>query len=325
MKSEARLHHYVPQFYLRGFARPGGGKFPKVSVFDLERWTQYDTSIRNVGGVRDFNRVEVQNVAPDAVETAYSALETQFQQAIGRIDASRTFEGEDRIWVLNLIALLAIRNPTMRAIWSDVQTKMTKSIVGMTLDTRERWEATKAKMQAAGQSVNENVSYDQLKEFFDRGEYDVEVATEHHIRMEMVGVNAILPFLVERHWLMLVADEHTGPFVTSNHPVTLIWKHPEKIPAVYRRSPGYGMRETQVVFPINKRLALMGEFEGDGSGVMKASRTLVAGVNSRIINFARQVFAPKVGFHWHHRDGDIRLGATLLNDTKEWRKRHGTE
>jgi hypothetical protein len=274
-RSEARHHHYVPQFYLKGFARPGGGKFPQVSVIDLERKTEYDTSIRNVGAERDFNRVEGEGIQPDAVETAYSKLEVDFGKAIDRIDKSLAFDGEDRAWVLNLIALLAVRNPAMRANWADFQSQIMKITMGMTLETKERFDSITTKMRAAGQDVNESVTYEEVKEFFDRGEYDIEIANEHHIRMEMVGAGAILPTLVDRRWLMLVADEQSGPFITSNHPVTLIYKKPDTVPAMYRMSPGHGLPGTQLVFPLNMRLALIGEFEGD-NGVVKATREIVA-------------------------------------------------
>jgi hypothetical protein len=267
MANEARLHHYLPQFYLRGFSRSGAKK-AKVTVVDLDRGRQYETSVKNVGAERDFNRIEAEGVAPDALEKAYSVFEDKVAQAIKRIEGSHRFEGDDRILVFNLIALMAVRHPQVRAQWTDTQAQLARIILSLTLATPERWEHTKAGMKADGIEVPDSVTYERMKEGLDSNKYQIVVPTGHHVRNEMIGVDAILPTLMDRKWHMWVATDHSGPFITCNRPVTLIYKRGDTMPPILRNSPGFAMPETQLIFPLTQRLALVGEFEGRGDGVV---------------------------------------------------------
>jgi hypothetical protein len=311
MANEARLHHYIPQFYLRGFGR-STSKNSKVTVIDLERERQYETAVKNVGAERDFNRVDVEGVAPDALERAYSGFEDKVAQSVRRIDSTLRFEGDDRIHVLNLIALMAVRHPQMRTQWTGFHAQLARIIMAQVLATKERWETTKAQMKAAGEPINESLTYEKMKEGWEGNHYEVAVPVAHHVRMERVGFEAILPTLVDRKWRMIVATEHSGPFVTCNHPVTLIWKNPASVPTMMQRSVGYGMHQTQLVFALTQRLALIGEFEGQTEAVLPATRELVAIINTRMVMFASQLYAPKLSFYYRDAGRAISLGATLL-------------
>lgn len=65
-KSEPRRQHFVPQFYLRGFA----GEKDQLFVVDRPSKKTFRTAPKNVAAERDFNRVEVEGIAPNAVEKA---------------------------------------------------------------------------------------------------------------------------------------------------------------------------------------------------------------------------------------------------------------
>jgi hypothetical protein len=62
--SEPKMQHYVPQFYLRGFASTKDQLF----VVDRRNKKAYRTGPRNVAGETHFNRIEVESIAPNAVE-----------------------------------------------------------------------------------------------------------------------------------------------------------------------------------------------------------------------------------------------------------------
>jgi hypothetical protein len=62
----ARLHHYVPQLYLRGFCRDLTR--PRLLVVDAVAKRAFETSTRNVAAERDFNCIEIDGFAPDKLE-----------------------------------------------------------------------------------------------------------------------------------------------------------------------------------------------------------------------------------------------------------------
>ena len=142
--SEARHHHYIPQCYLRGFAA-GSGKRCRITVANLEAGKFFETNPRNVGGIRDFNRIEIEGFKPDALESMMSNFEREVSVAINKISASRRFEGEDKNAVLNLVALLVVRSPQQRENIRQFEEKIMKQIFGLSLQTKERWNISSNK------------------------------------------------------------------------------------------------------------------------------------------------------------------------------------
>jgi len=63
----SRHHHYLSQFYLKGFT-DGRSKKSKLTVIDAVTRKKFESNPRNVGGVRDFNRIEADGVEPDVLE-----------------------------------------------------------------------------------------------------------------------------------------------------------------------------------------------------------------------------------------------------------------
>lgn len=300
----ARHHHYLSQCYLRGFTK-GGGKKSKLAVIDLREGRNFATIPRNVGGIRDFNRFDVEGVDPNVLENALSSFETSVASALRALNSGELFEGETRELILNLIALVAVRNPAMRENWRQFHAQVVERVMDLALASRERWESQMRQMKESGEHVNERVTYEDAKAFFESKQYTIEVARERHIHNEFALIEKMLPLLDARKWLLVRRAASSGPFVTTDHPVTLTWKELEKIPSVYRYSPGYGMKDTQVYVPISKDVALLGEFEGP-EGEFEANEPLVALLNAKALWFAeKQAYAPSMNFPIYAKDGEI--------------------
>ncbi|MGZ7208509.1 MAG: DUF4238 domain-containing protein [Methanobacterium sp.] len=309
----ARHHHYLSQCYLKGFTK-GGSKKSKLTVVDFKEKKRFETIPRNVGGIRDFNRIDVKGFDQNVLEKSLSEFEGEAASALSNLEESLDFQGETKSLILNLIALLAARSPQRREHWSGFQTKILENIMELSLADKERWESQIRQMKESGKEVNDNLSYEDMKRFHDSKEYDITFAREHHINMEFVVVEAILPYLDHRNWLLIKATDESGPFITTDNPVILTWNEPEKIPPFYRNSPGYGMRNTQVYFPVSRNIALVGEFEGR-LGVIDGTSELVAALNSKMLAFTyKQVYSSKIGFYFHGRNGELLEGTQLLRN-----------
>ncbi len=307
----ARHHHYLSQCYLKGFTN-GESKKSKLTVFDLEERKHFETKPRNVGGLRDFNRIDVEGVDPNILEKSLSKFEGEAATALNKLRNGAKFEGEVKVLILNLLALLAVRSPQMREHLRKSQAQIAERIMDLTLASKEHWESQIRQMKESGVHVNDNLTYEDVKKFHESKEYTIEVAREHHIRMEFVGVEAILPVLDARKWLIVRASSESGPLITTDRPVSLTWKEPDKIPPFYRNSPGYGMKDTQVYFPLSQGAALIGEFDGH-EGVIDGPKELIAALNSRILIFThKQIYAPKMNFYFRGRGGEILEGRYLL-------------
>lgn len=308
----ARHHHYLSQCYLKGFTN-GGSKKSKLVVIDPLQRKHFETIPRNVGGLRDFNRIDIPGIDQNALEHSLAEFEGSAVTALRKIEEGARLEGEVRNLILNLMALLATRSPERRERWRQFQAQVAERIMDLALASKERWESQMRQMKEAGKERNENVSYEDVKRFHESKAYTIQVAREHHIRMEFVGIEAILPFLEGRNWLVVRSSEATGPLITSDHPVNLAWKEPEKIPPFYRNSPGFGLKSTQVYFPISRHTALIGEFDGP-EGEIIGTKELIAALNSKILSHTyKQLYAPNLSFRFIGKAGQLLDGRHLLN------------
>jgi hypothetical protein len=307
----AHHHHYLSQFHLKGFTN-GGSKKSKLTVIDLPQKKHFETIPQNVGGLRDFNRLETPGVDQNALEGDLAEFEGSADKALRQIEEGTRLEGEVRNLILNLVALFAMRSPERREHWRQFHAEIMESMMGLNLASKERWESQMGKMQEAGKGIDKGVTYEEVKRFYESKAYKIEVAREHHIRTEFVAVEAVLPDLHRRKWLIVRSSKMTGPFITSDNPVNLAWKEPEKIPLFYRNSPGFALKSTQLCFPLSRRAALIGEFDGP-EGETIGTRELVSALNSKTFWYTyKQLYAPKLNFLFMDKGGEIINGSNLL-------------
>lgn len=69
-------------------------------------------------------------------------------------------------------------------------------------------------------------------------------------------MDTVLQALGHRLWTVYMAYGTNGEFVTTNRPVTLSYIEPGKVPPFYRHSPGFGLTNTEVYFPLTRNAML---------------------------------------------------------------------
>ncbi|QLG95478.1 DUF4238 domain-containing protein [Pseudomonas yamanorum] len=307
--SGSRHHHYLSQCYLKGFTQ-GSAKNSKLTVLDLKNNSKFETVPRNVGGMRDFNRVEIDGVDPEIIEKTQSAFEAEVATALKKLGESFDFSGKTKYTILELIGMLAIKSPEMRKHLSGPQVQIANMMMAMTLESKERWESQVDQIKkSTGKDVSSGATFEEMKDLFERGAFEVSVSKEHQIHMELVGMQEITKLLHRRNWILLKAGDEAGEFITTDNPVSLTFNKPTSSAFV---SPGFGLPETMVYFPVSKSLALVGEFGGK-DGVQAANKYLVAMLNSKIIaNSYQRVIASKCNFSYIAKGGAMQLGNTLV-------------
>lgn len=308
----ARHHHYLSQCYLKGFTN-SGKKNSQLSVIDFQLEKNFVTTPRNVGSKRDFNRVDIEGVDQNIFEKELSKIEGLIAEAIEEFQKKVDFNDEIRYLILLLIGLMAIRSPQRRNHWNNSQSELFERILALSLETKERWESQIDQMKADGIVLQESSSYEEVKKFFESKKYTWEIATAHSIKLELSGLKAVLPLLDARKWLVLKANKDSGYFVTSDQPVHLSWKDYKIAPkGIWRSSPGFGLKNTQVIFPLTKGIALIGEFDGV-EGVICASKDLVASINTESIHFVeKQLYSADLDFKFNGKNGEILKGTDIV-------------
>jgi hypothetical protein len=287
---------------------------PKLFVVDLETRTSFDTSPANVAAERDFHTIDIEGVAPDALENAFSDFETSVDQALKRIVAARSISnGDDRSLVFQLIAVMAAKNPRLRDIFGKMRAQTAKMVMDLATSTPERWAAqVRAAKRDGFLASDSDVSYEQMRAFVESGEYEIVTPTMEHLRVELPTVDKLLPYIADRKWMLL----HSPPgasFITSDHPVSLMWSDPAE--RGHMPPPGFGLTKTQVLFPLSQELAMIGAFEMRDEE-RDADALVVGNVNgSTFLHCKRQVYGRDCAFPYKltHND-ETRRGDELLSD-----------
>jgi hypothetical protein len=228
------------------------------------------------------------------LEDAFAQFEGPASEALVRIEQSSSISNkEDRELVLNLVALLAARNPRNRETFGKVQKDVIRGMAEMMVSTEERWDAMDKQALEANPKGND-IPYEQMREFVLGGEFDIELDQTHQIGLELGLIEPLLETLVKRKWTLRIAEDGAGDFVTSDHPVVLMpvgWN-----PGIY--GVGFGLANTVVIFPLNRRMLLTGTFEGKDR-VLSVGPVDVATHNRYVIMAAqRQVYAYNDAFQY---------------------------
>lgn len=288
----ARKHHYLPQGYLSGFT-DSGTQDNRFFVLEVQTGRSFVTSPKNVAAERDFNRVEIDGKDPDTLEQALALFEESAVNAIRSVERTGAFPDDpDFSYLINLLCLIAVRNPRQRKSLNRSREQVVRHIAELLVSDKKLWEHHVKKAKNAGKLIPSNVPFEDVKRFVHGGEYQIEFGVEGNIRTELKVFNSLLPVLGKRFWSLFVAPEKAPDFIWSDHPVTLVWKDPK-----VKGPIGYGLRHTEVFFPLNRRRALWGVFENPLPPVFIPDEPMVAEMNARVaLNAERHVFSPCESF-----------------------------
>lgn len=312
----ARNHHYVPQVYLRRF----GTKIKKevqVSVFDRYSHRKFRTSVKNVAAERDFNLLEVEGVAPDAMETELSKFEGQAGEAISRTEeAGRFVNSQDRALILELAAMMAVRNPRRRETTRSFVDTVTKIVLDTMLSSDALLNSTLDHMIRDGKCSPEDKPHalkmareaHQLVENIQIG-----IPTTRYLGGEEFAVDAVYDSMQRRGWHLVSVPEEPSGFITSDNPILLI---SDAEPVKTAATPfGFASAQTLVIFPLTNRIALLGRFD-NVDGEYEVGKDMMAVINgATALHATRQVYARDDQFSYRV-DGVTLLGSSLVTDTR---------
>lgn len=308
MSNISRHHHYLPQFYLGGFTEEGN-QDGKLYVIDIEEGRDFKTSPRNVGAQRDFNRVDLPNLKPDALENSLSEFEGHVAEVLRWMEENRKLpdDEEDYGALMLFISILGARNPVIRNTFVGFQNEALQRLAELMVSSPEIWEKQLANMREEGIEIPEGVTYEYMKKFVEEQRYEIKYTHGYHASLEFQGVDAILPYMWERGWTLCVPYENEGHFICSDRPVAI---RPTK-PGV--RYLGFGMKYTDVTVPLSKNMALTGRFEQEGNTILKSSEPLINAFNGHTCEMAdKQIYASSEEFYFLTLEGGKKHSSDLL-------------
>ncbi|KQW21043.1 hypothetical protein ASC80_12920 [Afipia sp. Root123D2] len=312
--------HYVPQCYLRQFANKKGNAH-QISVFDRKLEKSFKNNVKDVGCQNYFNRIYLDGMDPDALESAMGDFETGLAEALVRINEARNLENEDdRSYLLTLIGLTALRNPDMRKNIRGIADGLGRMHIAARLQSQATYDASVAEAKVEGAlPENYDVTFEEMRTAFEGGSFKIALDSNAVISVELQLLDHTIPLLHKRGWHLLRAPEGSGGFITSDRPFYLYWQDP----AIRNgpMAPGLAMMGTDIYFPISPTLAVVGAFNV-GNTVEDATEETVAVCNSTMPDGAdRQVYSADHKFKYvRTREETPRTGGQLISDKRFLRK-----
>jgi len=299
-----RRHHYQPQFYLAGFTDAGRPRGGRLSIVDVDSGEQHTGKPNSEAYARDFYRLEVDKSRdPFALEAWFSKHDGDAAPVVRAIESEERLptDSESYTQLVTFIALMTARVPAMREHLAIPLRHLRRVVVDLATSSRERCEHEIRRAREAGASLPD-VSYEKVRAAIKAGR--IPIAQAEHLRNMITFAKAAIPMLGARRWVLLIAAEQQH-FITSDSPVVVSWSDPERA-VTFNNAPSLGTQQTDLTFPLTKRLALLSRLEEGPFGVAHVDANVVANLNSRRLLYAdRFIYSTRPDFVWLTRDGRI--------------------
>jgi len=207
------------------------------------------------------------------------------------------------VLLANLIALFGIRIPQVREKRRDFEERISLRIMETMLSSRDLYKSEMQRInehrKEEGNEPLEVMNYEKMKRTFKSTEWRIEVPNELHLLREMELLDAVIPLVFDRDWILSVAPSG-HQFICSDRPVSLVWTSP--IPSV-NYAPGFGVENSELTFPLSKGLAITGCFEAE-ERVVEVSPARVNQINGRTVAFSeRLLYSEGNDFSFSDTDG----------------------
>lgn len=279
-KKPTRRNHYTPVLYLRNFTDANGA----LHVVNRSNGHRRESSPDAIGFEKDLYWPDDLEPGedPEVYEKQFREFEGKAAPVIQRIMESRAFptDEEDLGVLYNFIAFQYVRTPSARRVVAAPRERAAEIMIDILESDRNLYESA---ARGAGVDLNE-FPFERFQQT--KGMHEFRLTTEGFIDGAMTMMNAILKYLPQRTWTVLVSERPGESFVVSDHPVVLEWSDPRG----KRFPPGHAHTDTELTIPLSARVALIGcytPFDLDP----RYMPAYVSGVNSRTIDRARVFIA----------------------------------
>jgi len=240
----SKLHHYVPQSYLRGFANEN----ERLTVTKLPGHAKpFTTIVKNVGAQTHFHRVEELD-PPDKFEGLLSDIEGSAQTVIRKLERGDDFPltETERMTFGYFIALQAVRGPDTRRTSEMVHRQMVRMEVG---------SGGKANVAAwAKKNLGFEPTPGQAEKLWDQvtqpGGPPITFTNIVHIHHMLETALELLAYVLARPWALVRFENRS--LITCDSPVTLV---PDNADDPHG---GVGFRTARAItFPLTRKLGLL--------------------------------------------------------------------
>lgn len=268
--AQPRKHHYLPQFYLRGFSANG------KSVYQVEKGGSkaFLCAIGDAAAMRDYHVID-DALVPDVqqVEKALGELEGHIAPVLADIQARGLHSRESRPLLIQFVSLMRWRVPAAKGYFSGHLASVVKES-GKILERQGR-------LPAPPKGYENILTMDNLT---------VDISNAEPLRrMFSLAVDPGMLNLLDSMRLSLLPAPFGAAFLTSDQPVALY--HPD---VDFPAGQGVGIADpkVEITLPLSSRLLVRLDWDGGPPEDREVGSDEVEEFNRRtIIMASRLVFA----------------------------------
>lgn len=270
-----KRQHFLPRFYLEGFAADDGC----LAVYDRDKNEIRRQQPVNTGVAGHLYTVtDEQGRKRFELEAALSQVEGDAAKHLPTLMTGGTLSADGRAAIAHFLALLSVRTPEFIESIQAMNGGIVRHVAKLMMSD----EASVVR-QIKDDPKHADKSPEELREFaagvadFVKGDdYVVTTDREYAVTLALRMADAITPHIYQRQWTVWTAPPRTS-FVTADAPVVLTTLGPPSGPRWM--GVGFGSADALVIVPLSAAHALTIWGEGMGTNRLSIDRDLARRVN----------------------------------------------
>jgi hypothetical protein len=274
-------HHYLPRFYLDGFADPRDGC---IWVYEKGKGEVIRTTSRRHAVERHYYSFTKPDGTKDSdtIEDCFSDVEMHVPPIIRKLEAREVLNDNDRHIFSMFLGLMMTRVPNFRKNIEKMYAAMTDQFNRVLASDESAFRTAMEKYERETGDVS-NIPIEKMRQYVLSDEYKI-VATPA-ASLPHVGMGFDLaPVFYGMTWTLIPATEDYK-FVTSDNP--LYYTDPTHDP----HSPygvGLSHKNIEITFPITRKVALLATWDRAPTGYIRSLSQIVKAISGRTVMAAER-------------------------------------
>lgn len=255
--SEPVQHHYLPQFYLRGFAGPGGG----LSVYDIKRSMYRRTTPHTTAKQKHYYSLTDRDGNRDlSIEGVLSGIESEAAAVIRhKIVPMVTPTAEDKCALALFIAMQHYRTPEFEEQVEKSASLFFGRVSDMAWSTVEAAQASIDSLEAKN-GEKPAVTAEEMVQAYKSGDFKLTILRNLSLRMMTAVASSMTEEIALLEWAILCAPPKKS-FITTDSP--FLMTPPQDWNKWFGSGTGLRIRGCKKWFPLTAERCLVMFEQGD--------------------------------------------------------------
>jgi Protein of unknown function (DUF4238) len=278
-------HHFVPQFYLKGFTDDDGALWAYVKGVNAPR----KTTPRMECHRDNYYTVTYNGMSDDSVEKLFSVIESKAAPIVkSLLDPAFVLNKVHVEKLFTFVALMFVRVPAYRDFLNTQASAMAKRFGQAIAKNREEFLASARAYEAeSGQSLGD---LEKVRELAASDNYTLEQRSDgYNLKLTLRSFESVLEILRKEYSYDILYAPEGEFFIATDNPIVTLSPDLDGQAWV---GMGFDRLDTEVLFPLNKRACLLLGRDRDRQHLV-ASATRHSQINGMMMGLAQHaIYAP---------------------------------